>query len=58
VRNARRDANESLKKEKKDGELTEDEEKRAHDRIQEMTDEFVKEIDEILSGKEKEILEI
>jgi len=58
VRNVRRDANESLKKEHKAGDLTEDEEKKAHERIQELTDRFVKEIDETLSGKEKEILEI
>jgi ribosome recycling factor len=58
VRNCRRDANDALKKERKDGDLTEDQEKRAHDKIQELTNEFVKEIDEILSGKEKEILEI
>lgn len=58
VRNARRDANDALKKEKKDGALTEDEEKRSHDRIQDMTNEFVKEIDEVLEAKEKEILEI
>jgi len=58
VRNVRRDANESLKKEHKKGDLTDDEEKRAHDRIQELTNRFVKEIDETLSGKEKEILEI
>jgi ribosome recycling factor len=58
VRNARRDANESLKKEKKSGDLTEDEEKKAHDKIQVITDDHIKEIDGILSGKEKEILEI
>ena len=58
VRNVRRDANEALKKEHKDGDLTEDEEKRAHGRIQEVTDRFVKEIDSTLAAKEKEILEI
>jgi ribosome recycling factor len=58
VRNARRDANDALKNEKKKGDLTEDEEKKSHDRIQEMTDRFVKEIDDVLSAKEKEILEI
>jgi ribosome recycling factor len=53
-----RDANDSLKKEHKAGKLTQDEEKRAHDRIQELTDRFVKEVDTTLSVKEKEILEI
>ena len=45
-------ANESLKKEHNAGDLTEDEEKKAHERIQELTDRFVKEIDETLSGKD------
>jgi ribosome recycling factor len=58
VRNARRDGNDSLKKGHKSGDLTEDEEKRGHDRIQEMTDKHVKEIDSLLEAKEKEILEI
>ena len=58
VRNARRDANDALKKEAKKGDLTEDDEKRSHDRVQELTDQFVKEIDAILAAKEQEILEI
>ncbi len=58
VRNHRRDANDSLKKAHKSGDLTEDEEKRGHGRVQELTDKFVKQIDEILAGKEEEILEI
>ena len=58
VRNARRDANDSLKKAAKAGDLTEDEEKRAHDQVQEMTDKFVKEVDALLKAKEEEILEI
>jgi ribosome recycling factor len=58
VRNARREANDSLKKEKKSGALTEDEEKKGHSKVQEMTDQFIKEVDEVLSGKESEILEI
>jgi ribosome recycling factor len=58
IRNARRDANDALKNEKKKGDLTEDQEKKSHDRIQELTDKFVKQIDEILAAKEKEILEI
>jgi len=58
IRNARREGNDALKKEKKDGDLTEDQEKRSHDRIQELTDQFVKEIDALLAAKETEILEI
>jgi len=58
VRNARRDANNALKKGHKDGDVTEDEEKRGHSRIQELTDQCIKEIDGILGAKEREILEI
>ena len=58
VRTARRDGNDSLKKGLKDGKLLEDEDKRGHDRIQELTDKYVKEIDAILAAKEKEILAI
>jgi len=58
VRNARRDANDALKKKQKSGDITEDEEKKAHQRIQELTDKAVQEIDGILATKEQEILEI
>lgn len=58
VRTARRDGNEALKKALKDHAITEDEDKRGHDRIQELTDKHVKEIDSILAAKEKEILSI
>jgi ribosome recycling factor len=58
VRNIRRDANESLKKLLKDKKITEDEEKRAHDGIQKMTDTYMDKIDQASKTKEKEILEI
>ncbi len=58
VRNARRDANDSLKKGQKAGDLTEDDEKRGHDKVQTLTDKFVKEIDDLVGTKEQEILEI
>lgn len=58
IRNQRRDANEQLKKMEKNGELTEDDLKLAQDEVQKITDKFVKEIDELLSKKEKEILEV
>jgi ribosome recycling factor len=57
IRNIRRDANDELKKGKKDGELSEDEEKRLEDEIQKITDKHVKEVDEALEAKEKDILE-
>jgi ribosome recycling factor len=58
VRNHRRDANDQLKKSQKAGDLTEDDEKRSLSRVQELTDKYIKNIDDILAQKEKEILEI
>ena len=58
IRNIRRDSNESLKKAEKDKEITQDEQKSALDEIQKLTDEFIKAIDEQLTIKEKEIMEI
>lgn len=58
IRNLRRDANEQLKKLKKNNNITEDEEKQGLDDIQKQTDKFIKDIDDILSKREKDILEI
>lgn len=58
VRNARRDANEMIKGLEKDDGLPEDDAKKALDRIQKVTDGFVKSIDEIVATKEKEIMEV
>jgi ribosome recycling factor len=58
VRNIRRDGNESVKKLLKDMKITEDEDKRAHDEIQKMTDAYMGKIDAAVKTKEKEILEI
>jgi ribosome recycling factor len=58
VRNIRRDGNESVKKLLKDKKITEDEDKRAHDEIQKMTDGYMGKIDAAVKTKEKEILEI
>ena len=58
VRNCRRDANEQLKKAEKAGELTEDDLKDDLEEIQKATDKCMKDIDEIVSGKEKELMEI
>jgi ribosome recycling factor len=58
VRNIRRDGNESVKKLLKDKKITEDEDKRAHDEIQKMTDAYMAKIDQAAKMKEKEILEI
>ena len=58
VRNIRRDANEQLKKLLKDKSVTEDEERRAQDDVQKMTDKFVAEIDKMIVEKEAEILKV
>ena len=58
VRNIRRDANEQLKKLLKDKVATEDEERRAQDDVQKMTDKFVAEIDKMITEKEAEILKV
>ncbi|MFT8889156.1 MAG: ribosome recycling factor [Ethanoligenens sp.] len=58
IRSIRRDAIESLKEQKKSGELTEDDLKDAEKKVQDSTDRFCKEIDGIASKKEKEIMEI
>ena len=58
IRNIRRDANDAIKKGKKDGELTEDEQKNAEKAIQDITDKYIKNVDAITAKKEKEIMEI
>nr|WP_251372277.1 ribosome recycling factor [Rheinheimera oceanensis] len=58
VRNIRRDANADLKALQKDKEISEDDERRAAEEIQKITDLFVKKIDEVLADKEKELMEV
>jgi len=58
VRNIRRDGNEAVKKLVKDKKITEDEEKRALDEIQKLTDGYMQKIDQASKTKEKEIMEI
>ena len=58
IRNIRRDANDACKKMKKDGEMTEDEQKASEKSIQDMTDKFIKEVDSVTSKKESEIMKI
>lgn len=57
VRNLRRDANEDSKKQKKDNLLTEDEQKAAEKSVQELTDRYIKLVDEAVAKKNKEIME-
>lgn len=58
IRNIRRDANELAKKMKKDTEISEDDEKKLLKDLQDITDEWIKKIDEVEKAKEKEILEV
>jgi len=58
VRNVRRDANDQLKKLLKDKEIGEDDERRAQDDIQKLTDKYVAEVDKVLQGKEADLLAI
>ena len=58
IRNQRWDANDKLKKLEKEGEITEDELKKAQDNVQKMTDKYTKEIDSLLETKEKDIMAV
>ena len=58
VRNLRRDANEQLKKLVKDKEISEDDERRASDDVQKLTDKSVTEIDKLVQSKEAEIMTV
>jgi ribosome recycling factor len=58
VRNIRRDSNDMIRDLKKDKEISEDEQFRAQEETQRVTDEFIKRIDTLYAVKEKEILEI
>ena len=58
VRNARRDAMSYLKELVKEKEISEDEERRAHDEIQKITDAYVAKVDDALAAKEADLIEI
>lgn len=58
VRNIRRDANDSFKKFSKSSEVSEDEIKELEEKIQKMTDKYIKEIDKAVEEKSKEILKV
>lgn len=58
LRNARRDANEQVKKLVKDKLISEDEDRRAHEEIQKMTDSYIQKLDAAAKAKEKDILEV
>ncbi|MFC4387430.1 ribosome recycling factor [Gracilibacillus marinus] len=58
IRNIRRDANDQLKKNEKNGEITEDELRGHQDDVQSLTDEYTKKIDQLTKEKEQEIMEV
>lgn len=58
VRNARRDANETLKMLEKEKEITEDDLNRSEKEVQQLTDEFVRTIDTVVQNKEQEVMEV
>ena len=58
VRNVRRDANDTIKKENKANEISEDEQKQLEDKIQKLTDEYVKKIDQAIDAKSTEVMTV
>lgn len=58
IRNVRRDVLDLIKKLKKDNEISEDEEKRYETEVQKIVDDFVKKVDDLLSTKEKDIMQV
>ena len=58
IRNIRRDANDSIKKEQKANEISEDEEKQLEDKIQKLTDKYIAVVDKTMEDKSKEILTV
>jgi len=58
IRHVRRDGLDTLKKLEKDGDISQDDEKRQADQVQKATDEHVSEVDQVLAAKEKEIMQV
>jgi len=58
IRNIRRDANSDIKALEKEKEISEDEQHQAEDQVQKITDSFIKQVDDLLAVKEKELMEI
>ena len=58
IRGVRRDANESLRAREKDKSISEDESRKTQNEIQKLTDKYIEEIDSVLDGKQKEIMEV
>ncbi len=58
IRNVRREGNDLLKKMEKDKEISQDDQKQQMDKVQELTDRYVKNVDELMGEKEKELMEV
>ncbi|MFH1683706.1 MAG: ribosome recycling factor [Candidatus Margulisiibacteriota bacterium] len=58
IRNVRREANETLKRQKNEKQITEDDEKTSDKKIQDLTNKYSGEVDNLLSAKQKEIMEV
>ncbi len=58
IRNVRRDANETLKKAEKNGDISEDDLRRYQDEVQEVTNKYTQQVDDVVNRKEAEIMEI
>lgn len=58
IRNIRREANDAVKEQKKNGEMTEDEAKQSDKEIQDLTDQYIKKIDAVIDAKDKEMMTI
>lgn len=57
MRNVRRDANDKIKALEKDKQISENDERKAQEDIQKITDTYIKKVDEILADKEKELMD-
>ena len=58
IRQARKDANDDVKRRQKDGDLSEDDVRREQDEVQKATDRFIAQVDEVLKHKEAEVMEV
>ena len=58
IRQARKDANDDIKRRQKDGDLSEDGAHREQEQIQKITDQFIHQMDELLKHKEAEVMEV
>jgi ribosome recycling factor len=58
VRQARKDANDDIKRRQKEGEISEDQARREQDEVQKLTDKHIHQVDEVLKQKEAEVMEV